>query len=226
MKSYINTYTGKINTIILLYTLSFVGLLAQPIVTKDLPQYLLSEFAEAEILMKAGNYIGLNLNYNTVTQRMVFKQKGLLYDMVNPQEVDTIFLEERVFVIHDTVFLELVVKDKIPFFIQHKSDVSIKSKPSMSGTTQVSTSNFVTTANSAVVYFNQKLPDNFVVKSSNAYWARNKDEMKAFINERQLLKIFPDIADHLKVFIKESNLKLNNMADFTRIAKYCNDQLK
>lgn len=222
MKSYINSFTKRLNTIMLLCILTFVGLFAQPVVTKDLPQYLFSEFAQAEILMKAGNYIGLNLNYNTVTQRMVFKQKGMLYDMVNPQEVDTIFLEERVFVTHDTVFLEVVANSKIPFFIQHKSDVSIKSKPSMTGTTQVSSSNYITTGNSAVVYFNQKLPDNFNVRPSDAYWVRISDNMKGFINERQLLKLFPDKADGLKAFIKESDLKLNSRADLTRIAQYCN----
>jgi hypothetical protein len=221
MKKYLAFFSYRFYHVIIISLLLITRLTAQPQVTKDLPQYLLSEFSPSEILMKAGNYIGLDLNYNTITQKMVFKQKGQLYNMVNPQEVDTVFIEERQFVTYDSVFLEVLTKGKVSFFIQHKSTVTLRTKPTMTGTAQTSTSNFYDADKSEVVYFNQKLPDKFVVKPANIYCVRVNDKMAEFLNERQLLKALPDYSDQIKSFIKASNLKISNRADLIKIAEYC-----
>jgi hypothetical protein len=198
------------------------NLQAQQLVTKDLPQYMFSDFAPADIKMKKGNDIALDLNYNTATGKMVFLLKGSFYDMVNPQSSDTVYLQDRIFVPYDTVFFEVIVKGEIPFYIQYKSDISLRSKPTMSGTTQVSSSNYYTGGSTAEVYFNQKLPPEFSVKSYTQYWVRINGEMKSYTNERQLLKIFTQNAEQIKSFIRESDLDIQKRADLVKIGNYCN----
>jgi len=215
--------------LIILLSLSLLfsaGLTAQPLITKDLPQYLLSDFTPAEIRMKDGSEILLNMNYNTVTGKMVFIKSGRLFDMVNPQSVDSVFIQLRVFVPYDTVFLELITDGTTPFFIQHIGEISLRSKPSMSGTAQVSASNYYSGNKSEVVYFNEKLPGSFVVKSSANFWVRVNGSMINYSNERQLLKIFPKEADRIKLFIKEADLKIGSRADLIKIADYCNSIIK
>jgi hypothetical protein len=196
-------------------------------VTRDLPQYLLSDFSPAEIKMKEGNISDLNLNYNTATGKMVFIKNGRLYDMINPQSVDTVLIQQRVFVPVDTVFFEVVANGRITFFIQHKSDIFLKRKPTMSGTAHVSLSNaYYIDDNFENVNSNLKLPENIVVKPSNIFWVRVNNRMVKYTNEKQLLKIFPENADLIKLFIKESNLKIANRSDLIKIANYCNSIMK
>jgi hypothetical protein len=196
-------------------------------VTKNLPQYLLSDFSPAEIKMKEGNISDLNLNYNTATGKMVFIKNGRLYDMINPQSVDTVLIQQRVFVPVDTVFFEVVANGRITFFIQYKSDIFLRRKPTMSGTAQVSLSNaYYIDDNFENVNSNLKLPENIVVKTSNIFWVRVNNRMVKYTNEKQLLKIFPENADLIKLFIKESNLKIANRSDLIKIANYCNSIMK
>jgi hypothetical protein len=157
---------------------------------------------------------------------MVFKMAGNLYDMVNPKSVDTIYLQQCVFVPYDTVFMEVISFGAIAFFIQRSSFVSMRSKTEMKGTAQVSTSNFYAEGNSTSVNLNQKLPSGFVVRPSNILLVRVDDKLTEFTNERQLLKIFPGYADQIKFFIKESHLKTDNKPDLIRIGIYCNDLMK
>jgi len=209
-----------------IFILFYADLFAQPEVKKELPQFLFSDFITADIKMKTGPDIILDLNYNTVSGRMVFKMGGNLYDMVNPESVDTIHLQQSVFVPYDSVFLEVVSTGEIVFFIQHNSFISVRSKPEMKGTAQASSSNYYSESNSSTVYFNQKLPSGFTVKPSNILWIRVNDTMSAVTNERQLLKIFPDYSDQIKTFIKASHLKIDYKPDLIRIGTYCNDLLK
>jgi len=221
------TYFSRRSSLLISFSLIlFQCLVAQPSTKKKLPQFLFSDFLPADIKMKTGPDITLDLNYNTVTGKMVFKMGGNLYDMVNPKSVDTVYLQQCVFVPYDTVFMEVISKGAIAFFILHSSYVSMRSKPEMKGTSQVSSSNFYAEGNSATVYFNQKLPSGFVVKPSTVLLVRVDEAFTEFTNERQLLKIFPDYADQIKLFIKESHLKFDNKPDLIRIGKYCNDLIK
>jgi hypothetical protein len=202
------------------------GISGQQPATKQLPQYLFSSFLPAELLMKNGDSVLLDLNYNTLTEKMVFKIKEKLYDLVNPGSCDTVYLQNRFFVPFDTVFLDVVTTGKIAFYMQHSSIISFKSKPKMTGTTQVSSSNYYDDSNSGTVYLNEKLPSNFSVKPLTAYWVRKDDKMKTFTNVRQLLKIFPEEADSIKSFIKAENLKISNRHDLIRIGNYCKSMSK
>jgi hypothetical protein len=226
MKRYFNSFSSRYYFFLIISLLFSMMLSAQPTITKDLPQYLFSDFLPATIKMKEGNDIILNLNYNTATGKMVFLKSGRLYDMVNPQSVDTVFMQQSVLVPYDTVFLDVLTEGKITFFIQHKSDIILRSKPKMTGTTQVSEANYYPGNKSEIVYLNPKLPEGFAVKSSTVYWVRVNDKMIMFTNERQLIKIFPEKADLIKSFIKESDLKIHNRADLIRIGNYCNEIMK
>jgi hypothetical protein len=214
------------NFYILFLLFTQANLTAQSVVKKELAQFLFSDFLTAQIKMNSGPDLTLDINYNTITGKMVFKMGGNFYDMVNPESVDTVYLQQSVFVPYDTVFIELVSEGNVDFFIQHSSYVALRSKPEMKGTAQASSSNYYTNDNSATVNFNQKLPPGFIVKTSNIFRVRIEDKMSEFTNERQLLKIFPDYADQIKKYIKESHIKFDSKPDLVLLGKFCNDLIK
>jgi hypothetical protein len=56
------------------------------------PQFLFPEFSTGKIRLKNGNTQALELNYNTVSEKMVYKKDDKLYDVVNIEIIDTVSL--------------------------------------------------------------------------------------------------------------------------------------
>jgi hypothetical protein len=227
MKRYFTRFTIRFSVLLLISVSASAGLYAQQPVTKDLPQYFLSDFAPAEIIMKEGNILTLDLNYNTATGKMVFIKDGKLYDLTNPRSVDTVYIRQYVFIPSEQVFLDIVADGSITFFIQHKSDISLNSKPAMTGTTQVSVSNaYYIDDNFKNVNLNLKLPENITVNPSDIFWVRVNERLEKYTNVKQFLKIFPGNAGLIKAFIKKSDLKLADRSDLIKLANYCNSIVK
>ena len=166
------------------------------------------------------------LNYNMVTESMVFEQGGEYYDMVNQQDVDTVYLNGKVFIPHEKVFLEVILNEKIPLFVEHKAELIQPPRPGGYGTTsQLTSSNVLNGISSDHGYYNLKLPDGYTVKSSVIFWMDKNGEMLKFLGERQFLRLFPENEDDLKKFIKNSKLKFDRVDDVLKLAQYCNEQL-
>lgn len=69
--------------------------------------------------------------------------------------------------------------------------------------------------------YNLKLPENFKVKTYKFYWVRMNKEMHRFLNERQLLKIFPAKENEIKQFINQSDIDINKPGDLLKLANFC-----
>jgi hypothetical protein len=48
-------------------------------------------------------------------------------------------------------------------------------------------------------------------------------EMHRFLNERQLLKIFPAKEEQIKQFINQSDIDINKPGDLLKMANFCNE---
>jgi hypothetical protein len=187
-------------------------------------QYLLPEFTQSIVKMKTGESRNIIMNYNTVTEKMVFQQNGKLMDMTNLGAVDTVFLGNRKFVLFDKAFYELLVDAPISLFIQYKSDLLSPGRPAAyGGTSQVSSSVYAGGVELSSGYYNLKLPSDYVVKPEPVNWIRKNNTMSKFLNERQFLKIFPENADKLKQFIKQNKISTYNPADLIKLINYCNE---
>lgn len=191
-----------------------IKLPAQTNVTQDLTQYLFPEFSKSTVKMKKGGDITLMLNYNTVTERMVFEQKDQFFDMVNQETVDTAYLQNRKFVPFGKAFYEVLVNAPVSLFIQHRSNLMAPGKPAAyGGTSEVSASTYLSSIYLETGFYNFKLPSDYKVKASPVNWVRINDNLSSFFNERQFLKIFPQKEGELKKFIKENKIKFEKHED-------------
>ena len=62
---------------------------------RQLTQYLFPEFTEGSVLQKSGTVTKTMLNYNTLTQEMVFKQGEQYLAFADPSSIDTVFLNNK-----------------------------------------------------------------------------------------------------------------------------------
>jgi hypothetical protein len=210
--------------IAIVFKLTMMQLTAQTDSIANLPQYLFPNFDTSIVRLKTGELFKAVMNYNTLTERMAFYQKGALLDLVKPETIDTICIQNRLFVPFEKSFYEVILNAPIAFFIQHKSDLISTGRPAALGTTSqtvgiTSVSKLVGTRNS----YNFKLSENFKIKPYEVYRVRINNEMHKFLNKHQLLRIFTAKKHEIKNFINQSHLKVNKTEDLIKLASFCNE---
>lgn len=206
--------------------LLFVVSSAQTNEKGEMPQYVLPVFSNARILMKAGAVQRETMNYNMVTEMMVYLKDEKYWDLANPDMVDTIWLGNMKFVPVGKRFFEVRYKGEIALFIQHKGTVmSAGATVGYGGKSQLASTDYITSIDLSGGRFNLPLPSDFIVNPSPVYWIRKNGEMLDFLNEKQFLKYFPDDQASIRDFIKTNKLKFDKPDQLARIVEYC-DKLK
>jgi hypothetical protein len=174
--------------------------------------------------MKDGRNLVATINYNMVDEEMIFDQKGVYMALDKPQEIDTVYLQNRRFVPVEKAFYEVVTKGPVTIFIQHKSRYA----PVGSATAYGMTSKTLgTTAVRTIQSGNQvrqvEIPENVTVSPATIYWVKVNDQMNKFTTEKQFLKMFPGKEDKLKEFIKNSRLDIKVREDLIKLGNFCNE---
>jgi hypothetical protein len=193
----------------------------------NLPQYLYPDFSTCRVKMKAGKDLTLMLNYNLITEKMVFFQKENVYDMLNQSSVDTIFFKETKFIPYEKVFFEVFPAAQVTLFIQHRGRLQDPGKPAAyGGTSQVSSSTYISRLDMGGSIYNMKLDGNIIVKYDPKFWVKLNGSMFSFTGEKQFLKIFPGKEATIKQFIKKNKLRFDKREDLLKIWGFCNDLMK
>ena len=191
---------------------------------EKLPQYLFPGFARGIIMKKDGSSINnLVMNYNTLTEKIVFEKSGSLLELTDIESVDTIYLQNRKFVPVDQMIYEVLVNAPIALFIQHKSNLIEPGSPAGYGSTsQTSSIKSYSSLNMSGRHLNLELPADYKVNPTPMYWIRKDNNMSSFITRRQFLQIFPDKQDEIKKFMKQNRIKMTKRDDLIIVIKYCN----
>ena len=193
----------------------------------DLRQYVFPEFSQSIVKVKGGATQRMLLNYNTITEKMVFRKDTMLLNIGKPATVDTITILDRKFVPVGEAFYEVAAEGPVPFFIQHKSNITPPGKPAAyGGTSQTSSVDIVSQVSLNNGLYNLKIPNDYVLSPSPFYWVRKDGKMESFVNKRQFLKLFPDKSDELGQFIDRNKIKIDNRDDLIRLGQYCNELYK
>lgn len=196
---------------------------AQTEPAENFAQFLYPNFSKSIVKLKTGEILNALMNYNTVTEKMTFYQKGILLNMNNPEKADTIFIQNSKFVFVEGVFYEILLAAPVSLYIQHKSTISTTGKPAAYGaSSQTASSTSITKLYNDKTY-NLKLPDDFNVTPTPVFWVRTNDGMQKFVTERQFLKIFPTKEDEIKKFIKKYNINIKKQNDLIKLVTYCNE---
>lgn len=158
----------------------------------QLPQFLFPAFTKSLVKMKDGRQLTATINYNMVDEEMIFNQNGVYMALEKPQEIDTIYFQNRKFVPVQKAFYEVLNKGEIIMFIEHKSKYSQKGTPTAYGMTSKTAGPTKVLSMQVGNQIRQvELPDNVEVSPATVYWVNYKNEMFKFTTERQFLKLFP-----------------------------------
>src|SRR6478609_3440463 len=132
---------------------------------KQLTQYLFKDFAEGSVLQKSGTVTKTTLNYNTLTQEMIFKQGDQFLALDKLYEIDTVFLKNKKFVPAGEVFYEVGTLTPISLFIQHASEIIPPGGETGYGKSQTSAITHVTDLKSSGRAYALSLPDDYTFRN-------------------------------------------------------------
>jgi len=187
----------------------------------SMPQYFFSEFGKSTVIMKNGQIQTTLMNYNIVTEKMVFIKDEKYFDLVNPETVDTVFLNGSRFIPAGKVFYEVLVSGQISLFIQNKGNLMPAGKPAAyGGTSQLSATTQLSSITLSSGQYNLKLPADYIVSSASLLWIRKDNEMFSFETEKQFLKLFPGKEGLIKAFMKENRLKFSRPENLATTVRY------
>jgi hypothetical protein len=205
----------------------FADLNGQTESSNPLPQFLFPDFTKSLVKMKDGRQLSATLNYNMVDEEMIFDQKGVYMALEKPQEIDTIYLQNRKFVPVEEAFYEVLNHGMVTLFIQHKSRYSQKGTPTAYGmTTKTAGPTKVLSMQVGNQVRQVELPDNVEVSPATVNWVSYKNEMHKFTNEKQFLKIFPENETKLKEFLKTNKIDIKSREDLIKLGTFCNGIIK
>ncbi|MGE5349943.1 MAG: hypothetical protein ACM3NP_11815 [Actinomycetota bacterium] len=196
---------------------------AQNLETDNLENLVFPRFQQSVVTLKTGQSYSAVLNYEKTEQQMVLIRNNQLFLFKDHQAVDTVYMDDRVFVPAETGFYEVLVSGPATLFMQHKArldntgaTLAYGTKTSTAGVTHISK---IFSQDGAI---NLKIPENFKVVDDSDFFLRVDGQILKVLNKKQFLKLFPGKSDKLEEFIKANDTDFKSADDLAGLVEYCN----
>lgn len=199
--------------IALLITLIFITTFFALPQTK-LVHYLLPEFKPGIVLMKNGVMNEVIINYNLVTEEMVFYQGDQILALADAvlNNLDSVLVSDRKFVLNSKKkFIEVANSDNYEFYIEHKCRLLSPGKPAgYGGTSQTSAVDTYASLYNSGMWYKLEIPDDYTVKPFNVYWIDNGSGLKEIRSVRQLKRFYNKDKDLYNSYTKNNTLDFDD----------------
>jgi hypothetical protein len=198
--------------------------------TKSNSPYVFPEFVKATVLQKGGAVVEAQMNYNMVTQKMLFTKDGANLVLDNYENIDTLYLNNRKFVPARQVFFEKITNTAIPLYVQYKG------KAMLAGATSVANKSNNTAIGGIVGVgvkgekndpnqiksYNLHLADGYLFVPENEYWLQKGGSFYPTNTLKKIVKLFPGKEGQINDFIKQNNISMSKTDDMIKLIEFCN----
>jgi hypothetical protein len=202
-----------------------------PVCAQEKPEpsghYVLPGFVEGTVLLKNGKSEETLLNYNKLSEEMIFEKNDIRMALANIGVIDTIYLGDRKFVPHEKIFFEVLVKDSVSLFVQHKCNILQPGNPSgYGGTSETGAARSISMlANSGNLY-KLSLPAEYNVTDASQFWIIFEKSTIRITSINQIQKIFPVQAKEIKQFAKKNKVNVRDKKDLILLITKCNELIR
>jgi len=189
---------------------------------RQLTQYIFPEFTEGSVLQKSGTVTKTMLNYNTLTQEMVFKQGEQYLAFADPSSIDTVFLNNKKFIPDNKVFYEVAVNAPVSLFIQHVSDIISSGAETGFGKTQTSAAQGLTDLKSSGKAYSLSLTNEYSIKNKTVYLLKKDASFIVVDNLKDVKKVFAGKENSIDDYAKKNKISFKKENDVIELVKFCN----
>lgn len=184
--------------------------------------YVFPSFIEGTVKQKSGEVNKALLNYNSLTEEMIFEQSGRQMALDKTENIDTVYIENKKFIPVNNVFYEMVTNTPVALFIQHKSTVIPPGGNTGFGTSQTSAITSITDLKRAGTAYRLALPGDYKLTSKTVYWLKNNNNYITIKNAKDVQDLFPDRSGAIKDFVKANKINFKNSDDVIKLIMFCN----
>jgi hypothetical protein len=189
--------------------------------TLEVTHYLFPEFTKGIVLMKTGIKKEASLNYNSLTEEMVFENKGTKLALSQLELIDTVYISNRKFFPLKDKFVEIIYNSKYSLYAEHKCKIKDPGKPAAyGGTSQTSATSSYSSYIMGGQIYELKLPEGYKTNPYTNYWLKKDGKLTMFINIRQLSKLFADKEVLFKEYIKKHDVKYDNQSSIIELIRF------
>ena len=187
----------------------------------EVSHYLYPDFIKGSVLMKSGVKNDAMLNYNALTEEMIFFKDGKNLAITRLEDIDTVYIGATKFIILKNKFVEILYHNKYDLYAGYKGSIVDPGKPAAyGGTSQTSSVTSYSTFLSNGQAYALQLPEGVETKGSTEYWLKKDGQLQLFLNMRQLARLFEDRSDRYKKYVKENKVKYENEESLVGLIKF------
>lgn len=185
-----------------------------------LTQYVFNQFTPGIVKMKSGETYNQSLNYNIVSDEMIFDNNGTYMAIAQPENVDTVYISDRKFIPLNHKFYGVLLNGKLPLLLEFTATIHEPGTPTgYGGTSNTTTASALKSLISTSGAYSLKLPDGYAVIPGFAFWILKNGKLEKAGSEKQLIKIFPDKKDVIKDLVKKNNTNFSKREDIIALIK-------
>ena len=229
---------------ILISALIFISSNAQP-KYHEISHYLFPEFTQGFVLMKAGEKNEYLLNYNSLTEEMIFENKGIKLAIAQKElaRIDTVYIKDRKFIALNDQFVEILHHSNIiidrktielndqfvefsyhsnwDLYVEYKCKVKEPGKQTgYGGTTKTTAVKSYSSFYSEGMFYPLKLPDGYETEPYTYYWLKKNEELYQFKTMKELKKLYKEKEDLFKPYVKKHGVKYDNQESIILLVEY------
>ncbi|MFD0766320.1 hypothetical protein ACFQZI_15770 [Mucilaginibacter lutimaris] len=188
--------------------------------------FLFPEFTSGTVFQKNGATLDATLDYNTVTQEMMFAQEGKNLILNDVSNIDSVVINGVVLVPARNVFFEKLTKTPIALYAQYKGKI-VQGDP-LGG--RIGTSNSTLNGqlngrkanNDKPGNYDLKLADGYTMDVQTIYWLKKGNEYTQVSTLKAFTKQFPGKEAQIDAFVKENNISIVKIQDMIRLTEFVN----
>jgi hypothetical protein len=185
--------------------------------------YVFPEFTEGTVLKKNGAKQVVLLNYNSLTEEMIFEDQGLKLAIIEEEiiQIDTVFIRDRKFLVLNSKFVEYLDLLNSELYIEYRCRVKDPSMPSAyGGTSEISSKEAISRYISNGTIYEINLPGNLQAEPYFYYWLNKNGQISKFVNLRQLRKLYKGREALFKEYVRDNDVRYTDKQSIISLIEY------
>ena len=190
---------------------------------KEVSHYLFPQFTLGVILMEDGETRRAMLNYNRLTEEMVFagRQHNFAITQEETEKIEQIHIANRRFFVHEGNFVEMIYSNGIRLYADYKARINDPGRAAgygMRSQTAVSSRYLRLTLPTEV--YNLELPSDLVPIPYTQYWLYKDGAYHEISNIGHLRRVYPNKREAFRNFPGLNDMDFNEPSNILRLIKH------
>jgi len=202
------------------------GAFAQVGVNPATSPFIFTDFTTGTVFQKNGATLDAVLNYNTITQEMMFDQNGSKLVLDQSGNIDSIAIQGRLLVPGKVGFYEKLTKTPVALYAQYKGKIvkgdALGGRIGTSNSTLNGTLGGSKSSSDKPGNYDIKLADGYIMDTQNIYWLKKGNDYTPAPNLKAFVKQFPGKETQIDAFIKENKITFGKVQDMIKLTEFSN----